>query len=119
MIVDKKMMPMMLMMILLMIISIVFAYQGVIMHSQVTNQEAVFHGLLGNYFIQSKAVRDSAETGSDLNQDLVEIRKFPSELLRLKLVGVGKLLTGIYILLFGILIALIMMPVRLKKLIET
>jgi len=35
--------------------------------------------------------------------------------LRLKLIGVGKILTGIYVLLFGILIALIMMPMRLAQ----
>ena len=35
----------------------------------------------------------------------------------LKLVGVGKILTGIFILLLGILLALIMMPVRLAAMI--
>ena len=52
------------------------------------------------------------------NNQQVEIANYPSELLRLKLVGVGKILTGIYILLFAILMALIMMPIRLGKIIK-
>ncbi len=85
------------------------------MHSQVNEQEADFHRLNGQYFTISKAERDEAPAGSALNQQLVKIQNFPSELLRLKLVGVGKILTGIYVLLFGILIALIMMPKRLAQ----
>ncbi len=88
------------------------------MQSQVTGQEAAFHQLQESYFSISKSERDAAETGSAVNSQLVEIQNFPSELLRLKLVGVGKILTGIYILLFGILIALIMMPSRLGKIIK-
>jgi len=38
--------------------------------------------------------------------------------MELKLLGVGKILTGIYVLLFGILIALVMMPVRLGNIIK-
>ena len=41
-----------------------------------------------------------------------------STLLELKLVGVGNILTGIYALLFGILIALVMMPMKLGKIIK-
>jgi ABC-type phosphate/phosphonate transport system permease subunit len=110
--------PIMLVMVLLMLVSIIFASQGVVMHTQVSDEEAKFHGLQGEYFNLDKQTRDSAPEGSELNQDLVEIKNYPSELLRLKLVGVGKLLTGIYVLLFGILIALVMMPVRLAKLIK-
>ncbi len=43
---------------------------------------------------------------------------YPSELLRLKLVGIGKILTGIFILLLEILMALVMMPMRLGKIIK-
>jgi len=110
--------PMMAMMALLMIVSLLFTIWGVAMHAQVTTDEAKFHDRLGDYFINSKAERDSAATGSELNQQLVEIQKSPSDLLRLKLVGVGRILTGIYILLFGILVALIMMPHRLATIIK-
>ena len=110
--------PIMLVMMIIMIVSIVFAAQGVIMHNQVNTEEAKFHELQTDYFIQAKTVRESAETGSELNKNLVEIVNYPSELLRLKLVGVGKVLTGIFVLLFGILIALIMMPVRLGQMIN-
>lgn len=108
----------MVVMLIIMVLSIVFLIQGTTMHSQVNDEEATFHNLQDQYFSISKATRDSAETNSVLNKQLVEIQQFPSELLRLKLVGVGKILTGIYVLLFGILMALIMMPGRLAKLIK-
>ena len=107
----KKMM--MGLMMVLFLGSLVYAVQGVNMHMMVSREEAKFHALQAEYFNLVKAERDSAGTGSVLNQNLVSIQQYPSELLRLKLVGVGKILTGIYILLFGILLALIMMPVRL------
>jgi hypothetical protein len=110
--------PVMLVMIVLFAISLVFAVQGIKMHKQVSVEEAAFHAAQDDYFSLDKATRDSAAANSALNEDLVEIKNTPSELLRLKLVGVGKILTGIYILLFGILIALIMMPVRLGKMIN-
>jgi len=114
----KKMMPMMMLMGFLMLLGIFFTYQGVSMQNRVAGEEAKFHQLQGEYFSISKAERDSAETGSELNQKLVVVQNYPSALLELKLVGVGKILTGIFILLFGILIALIMMPVRLGKMIK-
>lgn len=114
----KSMMPMMMLMMLIMIVSLVFAIQGVNLQAQVAGEEARFHALQDQYFSFSKETRDSAPTDSALNQQLVKIKNFPSELLRLKLVGVGKILTGIYALLFGILIALIIMPVRLGKIIK-
>ena len=115
----KNMTPIMMgMMMMLMIVGIIFAGIGVQMHQQVTVEEAKFHALQSEYFIQSKEVRDAAETGSALNSQLVQIQNYPSELLRLKLVGVGNILTGIFVLLFGILIALVMMPKRLGKIIK-
>lgn len=108
----------MVIMLIIVIAAIIFVWQGVDMHQQVSVEEAKFHKLQNEYFIQSKAVRDGAETGSLLNQQLVQIQNYPSELLRLKLVGVGKILTGIFGMLFAILIALVMMPVRLAKVIK-
>ena len=103
----------MIVMMVLMLIALFFAVQGVMMHTNVSSEEAAFHALQGDYFNQDKATRDGAESGSELNQQLVTIKNYPSELLRLKLVGVGKILTGIFVLLFAILMALIMMPGRL------
>lgn len=105
-------------MMILMIASLYFIIQGSIMHSQVFVEESKFHELQKNYFNLDKVTRESAPTGSDLNAQLIQIQNYPSELLKLKLVGIGRILTGIYILLFGILIALIMMPVRLGKIIK-
>ncbi len=113
---DKK--PIMLVMMLVMVVSLVFAIWGVSMHAKVSTEEAKFHQLQNKYFSLSKELRDKATTNSDLNKQLVKIKQYPSDLLRLKLVGVGKILTGIYVLLFGILVALIMMPVRLGKLLK-
>ncbi len=115
----KNMTPIMMgMMMTLMVVGIIFAVIGVQMHRQVTAEEAKFHALQSEYFIKSKEIRDAAVTGSELNSQLVQIQNYPSELLRLKLVGVGNILTGIFVLLFGILIALVMMPKRLGKIMK-
>jgi len=111
----KVMMPIM---GLLVIISLVFAVQGVMMHAEVGPAEDALHAVQADYFSQAKSIRDGAATGSELNDQLVEIQQGPSTLLALKLIGVGKILTGIFVLLFGILLALIVMPVRLGKIIK-
>ena len=115
----KKMMPVMLIMLVLVIGAITYATQGIKMHNKVATEEAKFHQLQSEYFTLSKVERESAPTGSELNQKLVQIQNYPSELLRLKLVGVGKILTGIFGLLFGILIVLFMMPIRLAKMMKS
>ncbi|MBI4050300.1 MAG: hypothetical protein HY398_02525 [Candidatus Doudnabacteria bacterium] len=114
----KQMMPMMILMSVIVIVAFGYAFSGISMHRQVAVEETKFHQLQNSYFSQSKAIRDGAETNSVLNKDLVQIQNFPSELLRLKLVGVGKILTGIFVLLFGILVALVAMPMRLGKIIK-
>ena len=58
---------------------------------------------------------DSTESKSNLTRDSDDINKFPSRLLELKLVGVGRILTGIFVILLGILGALVMMPFRVRK----
>jgi len=114
----KKMMPMMIIMLIIVLSSAYYAWMGVSMHQQVPIEEAAFHEVQTDYWSLDKSTRDSAVTNSVLNKQLVEIKNYPSELLRLKLVGVGNILTGIFILLFGILIALIIMPVRLGGIIN-
>lgn len=101
------------MMIALMLVALFFVGQGVLMHAKVSPEEATFHKLQSEYFILAKSERESASTGSELNKKLIEIQNYPSELLMLKLVGVGKILTGIFVLLLGILITLVMMPFRI------
>lgn len=108
----------MLVLAVLVVGSATFAWQGIAMHSQVSVEEAKFHKLQSEYFTLSKVERESAPTGSELNNKLVQIQNYPSELLKLKLVGVGKILTGIFGLLLGILFALFMMPIRLAKLMK-
>jgi hypothetical protein len=113
----SMMMPIVILLILV-ITSAVFAWRGIGMHSQVSVEEAKFHTLQQEYFIMSKVEREAALTGSELNQKLVHIQNYPSELLRLKLVGVGKILTGIYLSLIAIVFLLFMMPIRLAKLMK-
>ena len=114
----KKMMPVMLIMLVLVVGAITYAVQGIKMHKQVVVEEAKFHQLQSEYFTLSKVERESALTGSELNQKLVQIQNYPSSLMELKLIGVGKILTGIFGLLFGILIVLFMMPIRLAKMMK-
>lgn len=114
----KSMIVPLLVLAALVIASISFARDGVGLQGQVAGEEAKFHALQNDYFSQSKQVRDAAETGSALNQQLAQIQNYPSELLRLKLVGVGKILTGIYFTLLAIAFLLFMMPFRLGKLIK-
>lgn len=114
----KSMMMPMLIIAILVLGSASFAWKGINMHNNVSVEEARFHALQSNYFTLSKIERESAQTGSQLNDQLVQIQNYPSELLRLKLVGVGKILTGIFGLLLGILFVLFMMPIRLAKLMK-
>lgn len=107
----------MVIMLIIFIVSVGYIARGLSMHSQVFEEEAEFHRLQDEYFSVSKEDRDAADTNSELNEDLVVIQNFPSKLLTLKLVGIGKILTGIYLLLLDILIALVVMPMRLGQLI--
>ncbi len=102
----------------IMVTGIVFAWQGNAMHARVKTEEAAFHQLQSEYFTLSKVDRDAAATDSTLNQQLVQIQNYPSTLLELKLLGAGKILTGIFALLFGILMALVMMPKRLAAVLQ-
>ncbi len=114
----KSMMGPLLILTILVLGSFFFAWQGVSMQRQVVGQEAQFHALQDEYYTISKTERDAAPTGSALNAQLVEIKNFPSELARLKLVGVGNILTGIFGILLGILMVLFMMPIRLGKMMK-
>lgn len=103
---------------ILILSAISFTWQGIGMHAQVFGEETKFHQLQDAYFTVAKADRDAAPTGSDLNTQLVQIQNYPSELLRLKLVGIGKILEGIFLVLLSIALLLFMMPVRLAKLMK-
>ncbi len=98
--------------------SLSYVWTGIQMHTQVSIEEARFHSMQDSYFILSKAERDAAPSGSELNKQLTQIQDYPSELLRLKLVGVGKILTGIFLVLLSISFLLFMMPIRLAKLMK-
>lgn len=115
----KSMMVPLLILLVLVIASIIFAWQGIGMQQrQLPVEEAKFHALQQEYFVINKVEREAAATGSELNQKLVQIQNYPSELLRLKLVGVGKILTGIFLSLLAIVFLLFMMPIRLAKLMK-
>ena len=65
-----------------------------------------------------KSVVDEAPVGSDLSQQKIEIAKFPPKLFTLKLVGIGTILAGIFLMLFVITQALRVMPLRLGKVLK-
>ncbi|MFP4545938.1 MAG: hypothetical protein ACLFPN_03705, partial [Methanomassiliicoccales archaeon] len=51
--------------------------------------------------------------------ELVEVSNYPSELMRLKLLGLGSILTGIFLSLLTIIVALVMMPGRMGNVVST
>lgn len=114
----KSMMVPLLILAILVIGGITFAWQGVSLQNRVAGEEAKFHALQQEYFIINKAEREAAPTGDAINQKNVDIQNYPSTLLELKLVGVGKILTGIFSALLAILLVLFMMPIRLSKLMK-
>lgn len=114
----KSMMVPLTILAVLIVTSLSFAWQGISMHNRVVVEEAKFHELQGAYFTLSKQERETALTGSELNQQLVKIQNYPSTLLELKLVGIGKILTGILAALLAIVFLLFMMPIRLGKLLK-
>lgn len=111
----KQMMPILLVVVIITLAGIVYLYQGINMHSKAAVQEEQFNDLQAQYWTITKSERDAAETGSNLNEVLVRLQQYPSQLMFLKLVGLGKILTGIFALLFVIGIFLFMMPIRLAK----
>jgi len=115
----KKMIPMMIVMMVFVIASVIYIGQGIQKHNQVPGAEAEFHSLQTDYIVNNtKAERDTAPAGSDLAKQQAVIANTPSTLLELKLIGVGRTLTGIAILLGAILMALIIMPVRLGRIVN-
>ena len=114
----KQMMPILMLVMIITVAGVVYLVQGVGLQNQVAVEEAKFNSLQADYWIVSKADRDAAATGSELNQQLVRLQQYPSQLLALKLVGVGKILTGIFALLFVIGIFLFMMPIRLAMMMK-
>jgi len=114
----KKNMPLYLLLGVIVLLAVLIAYQGMEMHSMVTSAgglEEEFHKLQMDYWANTtKSMRDTAAAGSELNQSLAEIMNFPSTLLTLKLGGIGKVLGGIFLLLLGILVALVSIPMRLE-----
>ena len=110
---------MMLAMLILVIVAVLFVGQGIAMHAAVPRAEAQFHSELESYYSQSKSVRDAAPTDSELANQFVRIQKAPSMLMEMKLVGVGKMLSGIALLLLAILLALMRMPMRLSMIMKS
>lgn len=103
---------------LIVLISFFFAVKGVSMHFEVDREKTKLHELQEDYYSVDKATRDEAPSNTKLTQQLVEINYYSSEIMRLKLVGIGKLLVGIYLLLLGILVTLIVLPERLGRVIR-
>ncbi len=109
----------MMLMMTLMIVGIVYAAQGIDMQNSVGPAEDTFHSQQTDYIVNNtKVERDTAPAGSVLAKQQAGLANTPSNLLKLKLVGVGKILSGIFVLLFGIMAALVMMPYKLATVIK-
>ncbi len=91
-----------------------FMIQGMNLHEEAAKEGEKFYALQAEYYTQSKEARDAAPAGSELSQKLAAIQNAPSELMRLELAGLGKMLIGIGALLLGILIALVALPGRVR-----
>jgi amino acid transporter len=112
---SKKNIPTLILLIILIAGGLFFVAQGMIMHMNVADQDAALQQVQNAYFNVSKQERDNAPTGTVLNQQLVDIKNAPISLDSLKLVGLGKILTGIFLILLAILIAIITAPQRLAN----
>ncbi len=96
------------------LLAFLFLIVGIVFHvTAFTLEFKSFVPLLNDVAGLPKAEVDNAPVGSDLSLKKIEIAKFPPKLMTLKLVGVGSILTGIFLLLFVIIQALKIMPVRL------
>ncbi|NCN39779.1 MAG: hypothetical protein GW775_01720 [Candidatus Magasanikbacteria bacterium] len=105
-------------MVVVIIFGGIFVLQGMDLHKKVVREEMQFHELQTQYYSIEKQVRDEAPTNSMLTKQLTMIQNYPSSLMSMKLIGVGKILTGICIVLIGILFALLLMPLRLYMMIQ-
>jgi len=104
---------------MLILIALLFMLTGVFLQSTAFNLEfKEFTPILEELKPLQKSVVDNADPSSRIAMLKTEAAKFPAKLLTFKLVGVGAILTGIWILLFVILQALKIMPLRLAMVIE-
>ncbi len=97
------------------IIALLLLLLGVALQSNAFRLEFTeFTPILEELMPIQKPIVDEAEPGSHLTLLKTEAAKFPPKLMTFKLVGIGAILTGIWILLFGIIQALKEMPIRAK-----
>ena len=103
-----------------MLVSFLFLLGGIVLQvTAFTLEFTQFAPMLDDHFGEhTKIERDSAAAGSALAIQQAEIAKFPPKLMTFKLVGVGSILTGIFLLLFVIVQALKIMPIRLARVIK-
>lgn len=80
------------------------------MHGRASVEQAKFHELQTEYYSVALEDREAAGSNSPLSQKLVTIQNYPSELQRLEMVGIGRMLTGIFVLLFGVMVVLVVRP---------
>ena len=116
--VEAKKMQMMAGMMLM--VAGLFVLLGIILHIIAWVQDLnTFQPLVNEYWSVAKATRDSAATGSELANQLATIQGFPAKLMLFKLVGIGSILVGIWLVLFVIAKRLAMMPMRLAQIMKS
>ena len=101
------------------LVSFIFLIIGMTLQLTAFHQEFTeFAPMLDQIAGLPKAQLDTAPVGSEISNLKIEVAKFPPKLMTFKLVGMGNILTGIFILLFVIIQALKMMPIRLAGVIQ-
>jgi len=96
-------------------VAFILLFIGVAFHLTVFRLEFTeFAPLLDELAPIQKPIVDEADPSSHLAKLKTEAAKFPPKLMTFKLVGIGSILAGIWILLFGIIQALKEMPTRAK-----
>lgn len=91
-----------------------FLFLGIILELTAFIQEFTkFAPLQEAYWNVDKATRDAAATGSQLNQQLADIKNFAPKLMLFKLTGIANILIGIFMVLVVIAKRLGGMPGRL------
>lgn len=113
----KKYIPFALLVILLFFAAL-FVMRGCSLHRQARVVQAEYETLQEKYYLQSKEVRDAAETGSELAQQFVELQHYPSRLEQLRFVGLGRIAVGMFFVFLAMLVVLLMLPKQLGRIVN-
>ena len=100
-------------------VGMLFVFVGAVLQvSAFTLEFTKFAPLLDELKPLQKSVVDEADPGSRIAMLKTEAAKFPPKLTTFKLVGIGSILIGVFMMLFVIVQALKVMPHRIAKMLR-